>query len=185
MSQGSILGMASPQRLRQELRHGSGAALRRRRAVIGLSLVGIASMAAVSLFQTGVLRHLPDLPLDAFDSDRVTSSDAAFAYPAPDGTLALAIGAGNIVLAAMGGAGRAEDTPWIPLTAAGLAGAAAAVGAWSLVRRMPREGVWCSWCILDALANLGAFLLVLPEAGTAAANLGERAVRPKRSARAI
>ena len=64
--------------------------MRHRRAVVGLSLVGMASMAATSLLQTGVIRHLPDPPLRGFNSDKVNLSQAAFPLGIPDGTLALA-----------------------------------------------------------------------------------------------
>jgi hypothetical protein len=32
----------------------------------------------VTLFQTGLVRHLPDPPLPGFDSDKVNSSDLAY-----------------------------------------------------------------------------------------------------------
>ena len=52
------------------------ASLRRRRAIIATSLAGMASMSLVSLYQTGLIDHLPDLPLHAFDSDKVSASAA-------------------------------------------------------------------------------------------------------------
>ncbi len=79
--------MMNPEQLRRELQHGEGDDLRRRRAIIGVSLVGMASMVTVSLLQTGILRHLPDPPLNGFNSDKVNSSDVAYQFGAPDGTL--------------------------------------------------------------------------------------------------
>ncbi len=96
-----FLTSIEPQRLREELQEGQTADLRRRRGIIGLSLIGMASMAAVTLLQTGIVRHLPDPPLDSFDSDRVNSSDTAYGLGAPDGTLSLASLASNVPIAAL------------------------------------------------------------------------------------
>jgi hypothetical protein len=59
------------QKLRRELQESTSPSITIRRAVIGLLLVGIGAMAAVSLFQTRVPKHLPDPPLPNFDSDKV------------------------------------------------------------------------------------------------------------------
>ncbi len=69
--------------LRHELQEGDTNDLRRRRAIIGLSLLGMGAMAAVSLFQTGVVKHLPDPPLKSFDSDKVNSSETAYMMGVP------------------------------------------------------------------------------------------------------
>lgn len=76
--------------LRNQLQNSTEADMRRRRAIILTSFVGMTSMGLVSLLQTGVVRHLPDPPLDSFDSDKVNSSDTAYALGAPDGTLSVA-----------------------------------------------------------------------------------------------
>jgi len=83
----TITAEMKPQQLRRELQEGRNDDLWRRRAIIGLSLVGAAAMTAVSLFQTGVVKHLPDPPLESFDSDKVNSSDTAYMLGVPDGTL--------------------------------------------------------------------------------------------------
>jgi hypothetical protein len=64
----TLTGGLKSQGLRRELQRGKSENLGRRRAVIGLSLVGMAAMTAVALFQTGVIEHLPDPPVDGFDS---------------------------------------------------------------------------------------------------------------------
>src|SRR5579884_4254961 len=95
------------QQIRRELRNDPSVELRRRRAIIGLSLVGMAAMAPVSLLQTGVVRHLPDPPIDGFHSDEANLSDPAYRFGVPDGTVALASMAANLPLAAWGGRDRA------------------------------------------------------------------------------
>ena len=76
-------------------------------------------MAAVSLLQTGIIRHLPDPPLPGFDSDKVNSSETACALGVSDGTLSLASPEANIPRAAWGGADRVERTPLLLIAQAG------------------------------------------------------------------
>ena len=153
-----------PQKLRRELQNSGNSDVHLRRAVIGLSLLGIGAMTAVSLFQTGIIEHLPDPPLSSFDSDKVNSSDTAFALGVPDGTLSLASFAANIPLAAFGGENRAETQPLIPLAAAAKATVEAAVSGWYFYQMPAKEGKWCGYCIVGALANFGIASLTLVEA---------------------
>ncbi len=148
--------------LRKQLQEGDGAEMRHRRAIIGLSLVGAASMAAVTLLQTGIVKHLADLPLPGFNSDKVNSSDTAYALGVPDGTLSLASLATNIPISALGGIDRAQRHPWIPIAFAIKAGIEAAIGGWYFYQMPAKEKAWCPYCI--ALANVGIFALAIPEA---------------------
>ncbi|MGH9581994.1 MAG: vitamin K epoxide reductase family protein [Bryobacteraceae bacterium] len=161
-------------RLREELQEGRTADLRRRRGVIGLSLLGMASMTAVTLLQTGIVSHLPDPPISGFDSDRVNSSETAYKLGAPDGTLSLASLAANIPIAAFGGEQRANDIPLVPLGAAVKAGIEAAVAGWYFYQMPAKEKAWCGYCIAGMAATLGIFLLTIPEAARAL-----RAIRGK------
>jgi uncharacterized membrane protein len=154
----------NPQQVREDLQEGDTPDLRRRRAVIGLSLVGMASMAAVSLLQTGMVKHLPDPPLGSFNSDKVNSSDTAYRFGVPDGTVSLASLAANIPLAAYGGANRAREQSWAPILAAAKAAVEAVAAAWYFYQMPAKEKAWCGYCILGALANVGIFALTLPEA---------------------
>ena len=132
----NVLGQRVP------ARPGDLQALRNRRAVVGLSLVGMASMATTGLLQAGVIRHLPDPPLKGFNSDKVNLSKTAFPLGIPDGTLALVSFALNLPHAGYGGADRARTVSWVPL----LAGAKALGGCRGgrlvlLPDAHPREGV--------------------------------------------
>ncbi len=51
-----------PSQLSRELRLARTPDLARRRRVVALSNVGVAAGVIVGLYQTGVIRHLPDLP---------------------------------------------------------------------------------------------------------------------------
>jgi hypothetical protein len=160
-----------PQQLRDDLRQGDDPEMLRRRAIIGLSLAGMATMTPVSLLQTGIVRHLPDPPIGKFHSDKTNLSHAAYQFGVPDGTLALASLAANLPLAAWGGQDRARERPWVSLLAAGKA-LADALGAGGYVWRMAAgKEPWCPYCITGAIANFSILALALPEAITALESL--------------
>lgn len=160
-----------PKQLRQQLQKGTTGDLRRRRGIIGCSLVGMASMTAVTLLQTGIVNHLPDPPLDSFDSDKVNSSDTAYSLGAPDGTLSLAALSVNVPLAAFGGEDRAEEIPIVPIVAAAKAAVEAIAAGWFFYQMPTKEKKWCGYCITGAFANMAIFALTLPEAKRAFSNL--------------
>lgn len=160
--------------LRRDLQQSQSEDLNRRRGIVGLSLAGMASMAAVSLLQTGIVRHLPDPPVQGFDSDKVNSSDEAYRFGVPDGTVSLASLAANVPLAAWGGADRARSMPWIPLLAAGKAAVEAVAAGWYFYLMPAREKAWCGYCITGAVASFGVLGLALPEAYRAWQTLRER-----------
>jgi uncharacterized membrane protein len=152
------------QQLRRELQQSEKGDLNVRRAIIGLSLVGMGAMTAVSLFQTGIINHLPDPPIKDFDSDKVNSSDTAYALGVPDGTLSLASLAANIPLASFGGANRAKEMPLVPIAAAAKASVEAVVAGWYFYQMPTKEKKWCGYCIVGAAANFGIAALSLVEA---------------------
>jgi uncharacterized membrane protein len=150
--------------LRSQFQNSIDPDLRRRRAIVLTSLIGMTSMAAVTLLQTGVISHLPDPPLDSFDSDKVNTSDTAYALGVPDGALSLAGLALNLPLAAFGGVSRAERTPYIPIASAVKSGVEAAAAGWYFYQMPAKEKKWCAYCIAGAIANFTVFALTVPEA---------------------
>ena len=169
------------QELREELQENKSKNLRRRRAIIGLSLIGMGAMTAVSLLQTGIIKHLPDPPIDSFDSDKVNSSDTAYALGVPDGTLSLASFAANIPVAAFGGENRAAERPLVPICAAFKSSVEAVVAGWYFYQMPTKEKAWCGYCIIGALANIGVAALSLPEAKEAYQALTESKKRRQTS----
>ncbi|WEX09809.1 vitamin K epoxide reductase family protein [Chelativorans sp. AA-79] len=156
----------SPRHLRRSLQENDSRAMDYRRAIVGASLIGIASMAVVTLLQTGIVRHLPDPPTRRphFDSDKVNSSEEAYSYGMPDGPLAIAMHAMNLVFAAAGPPDRFRWRPWLPLAAAFASAAQAAIAAKYLFYQMPKvDKAWCPYCIVDALTHFATFALTLPE----------------------
>ncbi len=166
--QATALGTGlSVDELRTQFQKSTDPDLRRRRAIILTSLFGMTSMALVTLLQTGVIRHLPDPPLDSFDSDKVNTSDTAYALGVPDGALSLAGLAINLPLAAFGGVSRAERIPYLSLAAAVKSGIEAAAAGWYFYQMPAKEKKWCAYCIAGAIANFTVFALTLPEASKA------------------
>ena len=97
--------------IRRELRDGRSPSLRRRRWIGTLAALGLADFAIISLYQIGVIRHLPDIPGKVFDSDKVNASHKAYAMGLPDGTT-----------------GAALNFAMVPFVAKEVAGAARAIG---------------------------------------------------------
>ena len=164
----------TPAARRREIQQGSGPHMKRRRGIIAASMAGMAAMTAVSLLQTGLIKHLPDPPLRDFDSDRVNSSDTAYAFGAPDGPISLASFAANVPVAAWGAEDRWRTQPWIPVAAAGKALVEAAAAGWYAYQMPAKEKAWCGYCITAALASFTVAALSLPEARAAWRELRNR-----------
>ncbi|MFN3944316.1 MAG: vitamin K epoxide reductase family protein [Allosphingosinicella sp.] len=160
-------GDLSPRALERSIRTDDRPEMRYRRAIVGVSLVGMAAMGVVTLLQTGILKHLPDPKTKTphFDTDKVNTSEEAFSYGMPDAPLTLIAHSAAIALAAAGPADRGERRPWLPVLASLLSLPQAAIAAKYLFHQMPKvDRAWCPWCVVDALTHFAAFALTLPEA---------------------
>jgi uncharacterized membrane protein len=166
-----LLGQ-SAEEIRLDLLAGDDSWLTNRRRIVRISLLGMASMAAVSLLQTGAVRHLPDPPLRGFASDKVNRSDTSYQFGVPDGTLSLASFAINVPLAALGGRLRTERRPWIPLVISAKATAEALMAGYYFLQMPLKEKAWCGYCIVGAAASLTVFGLSLTEARQALRDAG-------------
>jgi len=106
----------SPSQLSLELRRGHNDDLRRRRWIIGLSMVTATAGQIVTLYQTGIIHHLPDPPLDVFDSDKVDASDYGYKrLQMPDAPAMLITAGITAALASAGGRtgpGSSPGSPW-------------------------------------------------------------------------
>ncbi|MFP4440788.1 MAG: vitamin K epoxide reductase family protein [Chloroflexaceae bacterium] len=169
-----------PAELSRALRQGRGTFLRRRRAVVGLSLVTIGSMAMVSLYQMGMIKHLPEPALPYLNADKVDASDEAYEKPAtPDGLLGLANFGVTAVLAGMGPPERAETQPWIPLALAAKVAVDTVQSGRLTVDQWVRHRAFCSWCLLASAATFAQVPLVIPETRAALRHLwqGRRGIQ--------
>jgi uncharacterized membrane protein len=58
--------------------------------LLGACCSALATLVPVALYQTGLLKRLPDPPSSIFDSERIASSKAAHPFGVPDALLGLA-----------------------------------------------------------------------------------------------
>lgn len=165
--------MALPaQVLSHELRTRRDPDLNRRRWVLGLSLVGVAAAKIVTLYQMGVVKRLPDLPVRPFNATKVDAAPYAYSrLQTPDGALMLVSYALTAALAAAGSADRAERDPALPIALAAKTG----FDSVSAVRLAAEE--WrdtkalCGYCQAATVASLLSFAIALPEAARAVRGL--------------
>ena len=76
-----------------------------------MSALGLLDFSIISLYQVGVIQHLPDLPGDVFDSDYVNGSDEAYQFGAPDAPISAIVYALNMTLATAGGTEKTGRPP--------------------------------------------------------------------------
>jgi uncharacterized membrane protein len=158
----------SPDQLSRELRLGRGDDLARRRWIVGLSFLGATAGMVVGLYQMGIVRRLPSLPVGPFDASKVDASSYAYKrMQTPDAMMMLVTYGITAVLAGAGGRDRARDLPWLPLALA----AKTIYDAVTTVRLGREE--WaenealCDYCQAATLASLASAVLSLPEAARA------------------
>lgn len=153
-----------PRQLSKELREGQSADLTRRRWVLGLSLVGTAMGAIVSLYQTGIIRTLPDPPGSIFDSARVDASDYGYRrLQTPDALMMVVSYGVTAWLAGAGGKDRAGALPWVPV-AMGLKIVADVLTALELGREEWQENkALCAYCQVATICSLASAALAFPE----------------------
>lgn len=160
----------SPAQLSRELREGRDPDLKRRRWIVGLSMVGIAVGQLVGLYQMGIIKRLPDPPRgtrarELFDANQVNASSYAYKRLAtPDAFLMIGTYALTAILAAAGGRERASTNRWLPIALAGKT----IYDSFTTVKLGREE--WqtnqrlCEYCQLATLASFASAALALPEA---------------------
>ncbi len=146
--------MALPaQVLSHELRTRRDPDLNRRRWVLGLSLVGVAAAKIVTLYQMGVVKRLPDLPVRPFNATKVDAAPYAYSrLQTPDGALMLVSYALTAALAA--------KTGFDSVSAVRLA-----AEEWRDTKAL------CGYCQAATVASLLSFAIALPEAARAVRGL--------------
>lgn len=169
--QGILNGWESGE-LSRQLRGGAEGFLPQRRAVVGLSLVAISAMGLISLYQMGVLKHLPQPRLPRVDSDRVDASPAAYQrFSTPDAVLGLSSYAATMALAEMGGTDRARRHPWMPLALAGKVLFDVGQMLRMLRDQWIKEKAFCFWSLLTAASTFLTAGFVVGEAREAMRHL--------------
>ena len=163
---------ARARQLSRELRTESSPDLRRRRGIVALSLTASAAMGVIALYQTGIIKHLPEPPLPKMDADKVDASAEAYRkFAAPDAVLGLGSYAVTMALASIGGKDRVREMPLVPLALAVKVAFDVATAAKLSVDQWTKHRAFCFWCLIAASATFAMAPLVVPEAMAAASSL--------------
>ena len=148
--------------IRDELRTGNSPALRARRLVIALSALGLVDFSIISLYQTGIIRHLPDPPHRIFDSDQINASEEAYQFGAPDGPISAVAYATSMVLASAGGSEKTGRKPVLDI-ALGATVAGNALGAiYYLYNMISKQKKVCPYCVTGAIINIASAIIIAP-----------------------
>jgi uncharacterized membrane protein len=118
--------------------------------LIAACCTALATLVPVALYQTGMLKRLPDPPFGVFNSERITKSKAAHPFGIPDSLLGLASFATTLALILL--ARRRPDAKRL-LGAKLTLDLSAAV--FNASRQVISFGELCSWCTATALAAGG------------------------------
>lgn len=161
--------LLEPSRLSRELREGTSPDLTRRRAGIALSLAGAVIGGVVAAYQTGLIKHLPDvLPGRVWDAEKVDASDYAYQnLQQPDAPMMLVNYGLTAMALAAGGKDRAEQNPALPLVATGKAAVDLALCGALAVQEWRENKALCSWCQVATVISAATLALTLPEAARA------------------
>lgn len=163
------------ERVSDDLRRGSGSFLEQRRRIAGLTSFAAAALGVVGLYQFGLLRNVPELPLPFLDADAVDASGEAYQeLKTPDAALGLLSAGVTLVLAGMGDRDRARTMPWVPLALAAKTAADAGGGLYLMAEQITKHRKVCSWCTVAAVAQLATLPIALPEARAAVRRLTGR-----------
>ena len=163
--------------IRDALRNNSTESLARRRKMGLLSAIGLIDFAVISLYQMGVIRHLPDFPAKVFDSDSVNASRKAYAMGLPDGTTGAIMYSVNLALLSAGGTRETGRPKWLSYIIGGSV-IAGAVGALDYLYDMTfKQKKICPYCVTGALVNLSLVPLAIKEIMQDFANKSNREVQ--------
>lgn len=143
----------------QEIRAHEDELSKNRRSIGVLSAIGLLDFIPISLFQIGMIRHLPDIPNKLFDSDYVNSSDEAQVAGLPDGPVALMMYGANLALAAAAMKRKKETNVFDYLIAGNSIGQAAG-GAYYLYNMAAVQKKVCIYCVTGALINFATLIPV-------------------------
>lgn len=146
--------------------------LTQRRWVAGLGLTAMAALGPVALYQLGIIKTVPELPLPFLRADDVDATGAAYRlFGTPDSALGLASYAATVALAGMGPPDRADSQPWLALLMVAKVGLDAVSGGYLLAEQLTAHRKLCGWCTAASLLSFAAVPRVVPEARVAVRSL--------------
>ncbi len=152
----------NPMAIKQALRNEISDDLERRRKVIALSAIGLADFSVISLYQTGVIKKLPDLPYAIFDSNKVNASPDAYQMGAPDGPISTIVYASAMVLASAGGSEESGRKPIFDVLLGATVFGNAAGAAYYLYNMAFKQKKICLYCVTGAAINFASAAIIAP-----------------------
>lgn len=148
--------------IRDELRDGNAPDLNKRRKVILLSAIGLVDFSMISLYQTGIIRHLPDVNHPLFNSDHVNASKDAYQFGAPDGPISAVAYAAAMVLASAGGSEKTQRKPVLDVALGATLAGNALGGIYYLYNMIFKQKKICLYCTTGAAINIASALIMTP-----------------------
>ncbi|GAB3643052.1 vitamin K epoxide reductase family protein [Spirosoma arcticum] len=154
----------NPTQLSRELREGQSPELTNRRWIIGLSLLGAAAGQIVTLYQTGIIKRLPDPPIPYIDSNKVNASDYAYKrLDTPDAVLMIVTYGLTAWLAAAGGKDRAKKQPWLPIALGAKILADVGTNLQLAREEWAENKALCAYCQAASALSIASAALAVPE----------------------
>lgn len=148
--------------IRQELLTSTDKDLNRRRKLMILSAIGMADFAFVSLYQSGAIGRLPELPFKAFDSNKVNAAPDAYQMGAPDATISALLYASGMVLSSWAGTAASGRKPAHDIALGTVVASNAAGAIYYLGKMIFKQDKVCPYCILGAAINLASVAIIAP-----------------------
>jgi hypothetical protein len=135
-----------------------------RRRIIGLSIVSAGMLGVISLFQIGLLKHLPP-KCGILDAEAVHGSRRAFALlgGTPDGVLGMGSYVATASLAAIGPPNRVTTMPALPLALGAKCLLDAVLSTWFSASQWKDFRKLSPWTMVIAAATVGSLAAVTPE----------------------
>ncbi|MBD2778887.1 vitamin K epoxide reductase family protein [Iningainema tapete] len=167
-----------PIQLSEELRQGKNPNMTRRRWIIGLSGIGGSMGQLVTLYQTGIINHLPDPPVPIFDADKVDASNYAYSrFNSPDGPIMIVNYALTAWLAAAGGKDRDRTNPLLSIGMGAKILVDTVVAAELAREEWSENKAFCEYCQVATVCSIVSLVLAVPEVLSATRTLLSRRAR--------
>lgn len=123
----------------------------------------------VALYQTGIVRRLPDPPLPGIDSNKVDASNYAYKRLQTPDALMMVVSYG--LTAWLAGAGGEQRHPALALATAAKAVGDVAVGFKLAQEEWGENQALCAYCQVATVASVASAALAIPEAASAVQRL--------------
>jgi uncharacterized membrane protein len=136
--------------------------LDRRRKILCLSAIGLIDFSIISLYQTGVIKKLPDISLPIFDSNKVNAAESAYQFGVPDGPISATVYGLTMALASAGGSEKAGRKPLFDVLLGGAIAGNAAGALYYMYDMIFKQKKICLYCVTGAIVNIASAIIIAP-----------------------